>query len=190
MKIDPESVETVKVKTSDGEFTLKRAPVGKWDVIAGGKTTEGDIPVVERLLNQFRDLKGESIVADPMPSAQPFGLDNPALEVTLTGKDGKQLGMVKLAKINVKPTAPPLPGEPAQRTEYYAIFKREQSSVLVERFQLRATQPPRAAVHGKDPGAATAASRVVAREVGGLLLSSLSGCRSAISECILFEYGR
>ncbi|HKN11687.1 MAG TPA: DUF4340 domain-containing protein [Candidatus Binatus sp.] len=120
VKFDPESVETVKVKNSDGEFTLKRAAGGKWDVIVGGKTSEGDIPVVERLLNQFRDLKGESIVADPMPSAQPFGLDNPALEITLTGKDGRELGTVRLAKISVKPTVPAIPGEPPQRTEYYA----------------------------------------------------------------------
>jgi hypothetical protein len=119
VKVDPESVDTVKVKTSDGEFTLKRHPVGKWDVIVGGKTSEGDVPVVERMLNQLRDLKGQSIVADPMPSGQPFGLDNPALEITLIGKDGKELSTVKLAKISVK-AAPPIPGEPPQRTEYYA----------------------------------------------------------------------
>src|SRR5271156_2080265 len=117
VKVDPESVYTIKIKNSDGAFTITRQPLGKWNVIAGGKTTEGDIPVVERLLNQFRDLKSESIVADPMPSAQPFGLDNPALEITLIGKDGKELGAVKLAKINVKPTTPPIPGEPANRTE-------------------------------------------------------------------------
>jgi hypothetical protein len=154
VKIDPESVDMVKVKTSDGEFTLKRAPVGKWDVIVGGKTSEGDIPVVERLLNQFRDLKGQSIVADPMPSAQPFGLDNPALEITLIGKDGKQLGMVKLAKINVKPTAPPIPGEPAQRTEYYASssgskavyslsdFSFEQLNRPAPLYMAKAPEPP------------------------------------------------
>ncbi|MFZ2060730.1 MAG: DUF4340 domain-containing protein [Candidatus Binatus sp.] len=154
VKVDPESVETVKVKTSDGEFTLKRVPVGNWDVVAGGKTTEADIPVVERLLNQFRDLKGESIVADPMPSAQPFGLDNPAVEITLIGKDGKQLGMVKLAKISVKPTAPPIPGEPAQRTEYYATssgskavyslsdFSFEQLNRPAPLYMAKAPQPP------------------------------------------------
>ena len=43
VKIDPETVDTVKVKNSDGEFTLKRAPAGKWDVIVGGKTSEGDL---------------------------------------------------------------------------------------------------------------------------------------------------
>jgi hypothetical protein len=120
VKVDPEAVDTVKVKQSDGEFTLKRAAGGKWDVIAGGKTTDADIPVVERMLSQFRDLKGQTIVADPMPSAQPFGLDDPAVEIALLGKDGKELGAVKLAKINVKPTRPPVPGEPAQRSEYYA----------------------------------------------------------------------
>jgi len=121
LKVDPEAVATVKVKNSDGDFMLNRAAVGKWDVVVGGKTSEGDVPVVEQLLDQLRDLKGVSIVADPMPSAQPFGLDNPAAEITLIGKDGKELGAVKLAKISVKPTAPPTPGEPAgPRTEYYA----------------------------------------------------------------------
>src|SRR5262249_26620370 len=100
-KVDPESVESVKVKSSDGEFELKRAPGGKWNVTVGGKTSEGDVPVIERLLEQFRNLKGNSIVADPMPSAQPFGLDNPAVEITLLSKDGKNLAAVKLAKINV-----------------------------------------------------------------------------------------
>src|SRR5208282_3105907 len=120
LKADPEAVATVKVKNADGDFTLNRAATGKWDVIVGDKTSEGDVPVVERLLNQLRDLKGVSIIADPMPSAQPFGLDNPAAEITLIGKDGKELGAVKLAKISVKPATPPIPGEPAQRTEYYA----------------------------------------------------------------------
>ncbi len=151
VKIDPESVETVKVKTSDGEFTLKRAPVGKWDVIVGGKTSEGDIPLVERLLNQFRDLKGESIVADPMPSAQPFGLDNPALEITLIGKDGKQLGEIKLAKINVKPTAPPIPGEPAQRTEYYATSSGSKAVYSLSNFTFEQLNRPAPLYMAKAP---------------------------------------
>ncbi|HYK64306.1 MAG TPA: DUF4340 domain-containing protein [Patescibacteria group bacterium] len=133
-KIDPESVDTVKVKNSDGEFELKRAPGGKWDLLSGGKTSEADVPVVERLLEQFRNLKGESIVADPMPSAQPFGLDNPAVEITLMGNDGKDLAAVKLAKINVKPTAPPVPGEPAQRAEYYAIWSGSKAVYSLSEF--------------------------------------------------------
>src|SRR5271156_694901 len=142
VKVDPEAVEAIKVKNSDGEFTLKRVPVGNWAVVAGGKTTEGDIPVVERLLNQFRDLKSESIVADPMPSAQPFGLDSPALEITLIGKDGKPLDMVKLAKISVKPTAPPIPGEPANRTEYYATSSGSKAVYALSDFSFEQLNRP------------------------------------------------
>ncbi len=120
--------------------------------MVGGKTTEGDILVVERLLNQLRDLKGESIVADPMPSAQPFGLDNPAVEITLIGKDGKELGTVKLAKIRVNQTAPPIPGEPPQQTEYYATSSDSKAVYSMSEFSFRATQPARAAIHGKGAG--------------------------------------
>jgi hypothetical protein len=145
LKANPEEVEAVRVKNSDGEFMLKRAAGGKWDVIVAGKTSDGDIPVVERLLNQFRDLKGKSIVADPMPSAQPFGLDNPAAEITLIGKDGKELGAVKLAKISVKPTTPPIPGEPAgPRTEYYASSSASKAVFSLTDFsfaQLNKTAP-------------------------------------------------
>jgi hypothetical protein len=165
VKIDPESVDAVKVKNGDGEFTLKRAVGGKWNVIVGGKTSEGDVPVVERMLNQLRDLRGQSIVADPMPSAQMFGLDNPALEVTLIGKDGKQLAAVKLAKIQVKPTAPPLPGEPAQRTEYYAISSESKAVYSLSDFSFEqlnkpaplymAKAPPPAPAPAPQPAAAT-----------------------------------
>jgi hypothetical protein len=120
VKVDPETVDTIRIKQGAGEFSLKRVGTN-WSVVANGKTSDADIPVVERVLNQFRNLKGQSIVADPMPSAQPFGLDSPAVEITLIGKDGKELATVKLARINVKPTAPPIPGEPAERTDYYAI---------------------------------------------------------------------
>jgi len=153
VKVDPESVATVKVKQSEGEFTLKRVG-SNWNVIAGGKTTEADIPIVERLLNQLRDLKGESIVADPMPSAQPFGLDNPALEITLLGKDGKELGAVKLAKISVKPTTPPIPGEPAQRTEYYAISSGSKAVYSLSEFSFTQLNKPAPLYMARAPVAA------------------------------------
>jgi hypothetical protein len=158
VKVDPEAVDTVKIKNSDGEFTLKRAPAGKWDVIAGGKTSEADLLVVERVLNLLRDLKGESIVADPMPSAQPFGLDNPAVEITLIGKDGKELGEVKLAKISVKPTAPPIPGEPAQRTEYYATSSASKAVYSLSDFSFEQLNRPAPLYLAKAPAPAAAPS--------------------------------
>ncbi|MGB8413110.1 MAG: DUF4340 domain-containing protein [Candidatus Binatus sp.] len=153
VKVDPEAVATVKVKNSDGDFTLQRA-AADWNVIAGGKTTEADVPVVERLLNQLRDLKAQSIVADPMPSAQPFGLDNPAAEITLVGKDGKELGAVKLAKISVKPTTPPIPGEPAgPRTEYYASSSASKAVFSLSDFSFAQLNKPAPLYMAKPPPA-------------------------------------
>jgi hypothetical protein len=159
VKVDPEAVETVKIKGSDGEFTLKRAAAGKWDVIVGGKTSDGDLPVVERMLNQLRDLKGQSIVADPMPSEQPFGLDNPALEMTLTGKDGKELGAIKLAKISVKPTAPPIPGEPAQKTEYYATSGTSKAVYALSDFSFEQLNKPAPLYIANTPAAASSPAK-------------------------------
>ena len=69
-----------------------------------------------------------------MPSAQPFGLDTPAVEITLIGKDGKELATVKLAKIKVKQTAPPLPGQPAEQTEYYADSSDSKAVYSIDEF--------------------------------------------------------
>jgi hypothetical protein len=118
---DPEAVDSINVKDESNQFMIKRAAGGKWDIVEGGKTSPGDVPVVERFLDQLRDLKGNSIVADPMPSFMPFGLNTPGIDVTLLGKDGKQLGEIKLSKISIKPTTPPAPGESNEsRTDYYA----------------------------------------------------------------------
>ncbi|MDO8433328.1 MAG: DUF4340 domain-containing protein [Candidatus Binatus sp.] len=120
LKFEPSAVESVAIKTKDGNFTLKRAAGGKWDVIEGGQTSPADVAVVERLLSELKGLKGASIIADPMPNAAPFGLDNPAVEITLTGKDGKQIGDLKAAMLSIKPSSPPLPGEsPKPRIEHY-----------------------------------------------------------------------
>lgn len=140
---DPSAVESVKVKNSNGEFTLKRGTSGKWDVIVAGKTSDGDIPVVERMLSQLRNLKGSSIVADPMPSAQPFGLENPALEITLVGKDGKDLGTIKLSKMSVTPTQAPLPGErPGPRDEYYATSSASKAVYALSEFSFTQLNKP------------------------------------------------
>src|SRR6266852_3113810 len=140
---DPSAVESVKVKNSNGDFTLKRGPSGKWDVIVAGKTSDGDIPVVERMLSQLRNLKGSSSVADPMPSAQPFGLENPALEITLVGKDGKDLGTIKLSKMSVTPTQAPLPGErPGPRNEYYATSSASQAVYALSEFSFPQLKKP------------------------------------------------
>jgi hypothetical protein len=118
---DPANVDSLNIKDESGTFTLKRAAGGKWDMVEGSKTSSADVPMVERFLDQLRDLKGNTIVADPMPSFMPFGLNTPAIDVTLFDKSGKQLGDMKLSKVSIKPTTPPAPGElPGPTTQYYA----------------------------------------------------------------------
>jgi len=118
--VEPSAVESVDAKVGTDHFLLKRAPGGKWNIVEGGVTAAADVAVVERFLDELRELKGVAIVADPMPSAVPFGLDQPAIVVTLTGKDGKPLGTVKLSKIAIKPTTSEPGAAAGPRTEYYA----------------------------------------------------------------------
>lgn len=149
---DPAGVDSVKIKNSNGEFTLKRVAGGKWNVIVAGKTSDGDVPVVERLLSQLRNLKGSSIAADPMPSAQPFGLDNPALEITLVGKDGKDLGTIKASKMSVTPTEPPLPGEPAgPHNVYYAASSASKAVFALSDFSFTQLNKPAPLYMAKAP---------------------------------------
>ena len=74
-------------------------------------------------MDQIRDLKGNSIVLDPIKTPAMFGLDKPTLVVTLQDKDGHEVGQLRLAKIDVKqaPAAgSPEPPAKIARTEYYA----------------------------------------------------------------------
>jgi hypothetical protein len=117
---DPASVQSAELTVGAEKFALRRAAGGKWNVAEGASIAPADVAVVERLLDEIRDLRGVSIIADPMPSPKPFGLDAPQIVVTLSGKDGKPIGTIKFSRISVKPAAP-APGEkPEARVEYYA----------------------------------------------------------------------
>src|SRR5262249_52331423 len=120
ISFDPAAVQTIEVKEKRNDFSLKRAAGGKWSVIEGSQTSEGEPTAIERLLGQLHDLKAMSMIADPMPSPQPFGMDNPVIQYKLLDKSGKQIGSVALASVTVKKSEPVLPSETAPRTEYYA----------------------------------------------------------------------
>ncbi|MHB8383909.1 MAG: hypothetical protein ACYDC3_16395, partial [Candidatus Binataceae bacterium] len=116
---DLSAVQSADLTVGKDRFTLKRAPGGKWDVVKGASSASADVPVVERFLDEIRELKGVSIIADPMPSPKPFGLDAPQIVVTLDGKDGKPIGTIKFAQITVQPSASEPGQKPAPKTEYY-----------------------------------------------------------------------
>ncbi len=121
MSFEPSAVESIEVASDHGNFTLKRAPNGKWNLSSNGKTSPADVPVVERFLDQLRTFNGNTIVMDPMTHPEMFGLDKPTCQVTLVGKDGKPLGTVKLAKVNVKEMSTgAVSPSGIERTDYYA----------------------------------------------------------------------
>jgi hypothetical protein len=124
LTFDPSKVETITLNPIEKpEFVIKRGDGGKWNLVADKKTSPADVPVVERFMDQIRDLKGNSIIMDPVKTPAMFGLDKPTLVVTLQDKDGREIGQLRLAKIDVKqaPAAGSTEPSPATaRTEYYA----------------------------------------------------------------------
>ncbi len=123
LKFEPDKVETITIALADkAHYSIKRTGGGKWDVIADGKTSPADVAIVERFMDQIQDLKGNSIIMDPIKSPEMFGMDKPALTVTLQDKDGKQIGELKLSKIDVKKAPAPgsETGSTGTQSEYYA----------------------------------------------------------------------
>ena len=125
LTVDPAKVETIAIKPADRpQFGIKRAGGDKWNVIADGKTSPADVAIVERFMDQIRDLKGNSIIMDPIKSPEMFGMDKPSVAITLQDKDGKEVGQLNLSKIEVKQAPPadasetPAPSSP--KSEYYA----------------------------------------------------------------------
>ncbi len=133
--LEPSKVETAEVRSNGKEFTLKRAG-GKWSLVEDGKTSEADTAAVEVFLNRIRDLKGASIVMDPVKDPDVLGMNKPALVFKFAGQDGKPLGEVKLFKVengNPPPGASPEPS--GAGADYYltsststALFSTDQST--------------------------------------------------------------
>ncbi|HEV2170252.1 MAG TPA: hypothetical protein VGR40_04855, partial [Candidatus Binatus sp.] len=68
------------------------------------------------------------------------------------------LGTVKLAKISVKQTEPPVPGEPAQRTEYYATSSGSKAVYSLSDFSFAQLNKPAPLYMSKPPEPVAASS--------------------------------
>ena len=92
-----------------------------------------------------------------MPSATPFGLDQPAIVVTLTGKDGKTIGTVKLSKMALKAVAAPEPGQSSEpRTEYYATSTASGAVYTISDFSFSQLNKPAAVFRTRSEPTASA----------------------------------
>jgi hypothetical protein len=81
--------------------TLGRASGSKWNIISNDKTTLAETLVVDSLLDQLQDLKATRIVEDPMTHPDHYGMVKPTLVLTAYAKDGKELGTLRLSKMEV-----------------------------------------------------------------------------------------
>lgn len=121
MAFEPMKVGTVRAAIDGQDFSLTRAPKGKWNLVQNGKPAPADVAVVERFLDEMRGLRGRAIIADPMEHPQMFGMDKPQVVLTVIGKEGKQIGVMKLSKIKVKQVAAQIAeGTAKPQIQYYA----------------------------------------------------------------------
>jgi Domain of unknown function (DUF4340) len=120
--VAPADVQKFSIAGGSSRFSVERAGADKWQLVDGGKSG-ADAAVVERFLSTIRFLKGSAIVADPMTDPKKFGMDKPAEEITLAGKDGKDLGSIKLAKLE-QPAAQGETSVSSGRFDYYVVSSK------------------------------------------------------------------
>ncbi len=163
MTFDPAAVATVKVERGSGAYTLKRDPLGKWTVDESGKIAEAGAATVQRFLENLRELRAQSILADPMPSTTLFGMDKPAAAITLEDRDGKQIGWYKFAQVQVENPGPAIPGEPeGPRTEQFATASSSKAVFSLNEFNYQRVD--RAASHFKASATAPGAPQASATQ--------------------------
>ncbi|MGH7950282.1 MAG: DUF4340 domain-containing protein, partial [Candidatus Binataceae bacterium] len=138
MTFDPAAVAAIKVARLSGGYTLTRDAAGGWVVDEEGKTSAASTSFVLRYLENLRDLRGMSILADPMPSPTLFGMDKPELTITLLDKDEKQIGSYKLTQVKIENPGPAIPGEPpGPRSEMFATSSATKAVYSLNDYQYK-----------------------------------------------------
>jgi hypothetical protein len=93
---ESQDVTQLTLKRPDGSVELKREG-DAWQIVAPVKGRGDRGPIEEVITNVLTTKIDREIAATPASLAE-FGLDKPAADVTLTLKDGKQLGLALGAK--------------------------------------------------------------------------------------------
>jgi len=109
MSFDPLKIGRLEIENHGKQYALSHDAAGKWQVTDGGKRSPANGQAVQTFLDELANLKGEKIVQDPMTDPHRFAMDKPTEQIVVFGKDGKQIGTVKLAQIQSKVQVPPTP---------------------------------------------------------------------------------
>lgn len=81
--------------------TMTRSTGDTWTVASNGKTVPADATVVDSLLGQLHDLKGNSVAAPSLSDPLKFGMVKPNLIVTVDDRQGKTIGTIKLSQMEL-----------------------------------------------------------------------------------------
>ncbi len=115
--VDVDSIQTVYFKNESNEMTLVKADDGTW------KNSEDELfPVnqtyAQNMVNAFTDLTSTRTITEGVDDLSNFGLDQPAISVTVTDKDGKKTSIA-------------LGGEAPVVGGYYAALNEENTVYVV-----------------------------------------------------------
>ena len=130
LAFDPALVAKLTLERSDGQgFTATRGDGATWTLEGGGAPKSA---VLQRFLDDLRDLRGSDIAAEPPGVLAPFGLDAPALRITIADKQGKDLGTLLITKKDAKFYAMRAGGPTVFETRdyMYARLDKKRSDVL------------------------------------------------------------
>jgi Domain of unknown function (DUF4340) len=122
--LDRTKVDHLMITSPKFDETLARAAGNRWNITSNDKTASSEGLVADSLLDQLHDLKATRIAEDPMTHPDHYGMVKPTLTLTAYAKDGKELGTLRVSKMEVtlKPTTPsPENTEPAKpQTQHFA----------------------------------------------------------------------
>ncbi|MBI1786060.1 MAG: DUF4340 domain-containing protein [Acidobacteria bacterium] len=89
LTIPDDQFKEIRVQRNSGEVTLvKKNDAGKWQIVEP-KPLNADQDSVTSMVSTLSSLTSDRLVEEKADDLSPFGLKTPALEVTITKKDGK-----------------------------------------------------------------------------------------------------
>ncbi|MBV8358133.1 MAG: DUF4340 domain-containing protein [Deltaproteobacteria bacterium] len=105
---DRTKVDHVMIVSPKFDETLARAGGSKWNIVSNDKRAAAEPLVADSLLDQLHDLKATRIIEDPMTHPEHYGMVKPTLILTAYTKDGKELGTLRVSRMEVtlKPNNP------------------------------------------------------------------------------------
>jgi hypothetical protein len=127
LRFDPKNVARISIAGGPVQIVIASAGKDKWTVTGGGHTVPAETPVVQSLLDQLQQLKGSSIVEDPMTDPARFGMAEPTLTITLYDAAGKTIGVIHASQVEETATPQNPSAKPVAQTKGYATSSADQA---------------------------------------------------------------